>query len=253
MIDRRILKRSPTSRLYIHIVIVSLSKEVIMKFVLAFCLIFIGLSAAVGQNEQSPIVEKDIVYKDWKLKSVRDFSDLRLRDLIKDKKLVAVVYFAPWCHNWQHDAPMLQKLYDKYKASGFEIIAVGEYGSADEMAVNLDTFKLTFPVVFESQMRSAVDSTLHNTYRRMTGDNRDWGSPYYVFIEPALVPKSGEILLKRTSVINGEMVESEGERFIRQKLGLPLEEPKVTSQEKKVVETCDPAKPSTLKKPAEKP
>jgi thiol-disulfide isomerase/thioredoxin len=223
-----------------------------MKFVLACCLVLLGLTASFGQDEQAPIVEKDIVYKNWTLKSVRDFKDVELRDLIKGKKLVAVVYFAPWCHNWQHDAPILQRLYDKYSAKGLEIVAVGEYGTADEMTTNLEVYKLTFPVVFESQMRSAVDTTLHNTYRRMTGDTRDWGSPYYVFIDPASVLRSGDILLKRTNVINGEMAEAEGETFIRKKLGLPSEESKLSLQEKKKeVEICDPAKPSPLKKPDE--
>jgi thiol-disulfide isomerase/thioredoxin len=224
-----------------------------MKFALSICIVFAGLTAAFGQNEQSPIVEKDIAYKDWTLKSVRDQKDVDLRDVIKVKKLVAVVYFAPWCHNWQHDAPMLERLYEKYKEDGFEIVAVGEYGPVDDMAGNLDTYKLTFPVVYESQMRSAVDSTMHNTYRHITGDTRDWGSPYYVFIEPRSVPKRGDLLLSRTSVINGEMIESEGERFIRQKLGLPPIESKLTSQDKKPVEVCDPAKPAALKKPGDKP
>src|SRR5947208_1650759 len=155
-----------------------------MKFVAAIFLVFAGFSVTFGQNEQSPIVERNITYKNWSLKSVRDFTDVDLRDLIKNKKLVAVVYFAPWCHNWQHDAPMLERFYEKYKANGLEIVAVGEYGLIDEMNANINTFKITFPTVFESQIRSAVDSTLHNTYRRSTGDTREWGSPYYVFIEP---------------------------------------------------------------------
>src|ERR1044071_10447093 len=104
-------------------------------FTAIFALVLLG--SAYGQNEQSPIVEKDIVYKDWTLKGVRDGQDLTLRDLVKGKKLVAVVYFAPWCPNWRHDAPMLEKLYEKYKINGFEIVAVGEYGATDEMNENI--------------------------------------------------------------------------------------------------------------------
>ena len=224
-----------------------------MKLLLALCLVLCGFVASLAQNEQAPIIEKDIAYKDWTLKSIRDFQDVNFRDLIKDKKLVAVVYFAPWCHSWQFDEPILQRLYDKYKNSGLQVVAVGEYGTADEMLTNIETFKITFPAVYESQVRAAVDTTLHNTYRRMTGDTRDWGSPYYVFIEPSTVPKSGEVLVKRTNVINGEIIESDGEKFIRQKLGLPPEDSKVVSQEKKETEVCDPAKPPKLKKPGDKP
>jgi thiol-disulfide isomerase/thioredoxin len=224
-----------------------------MKFLAAVFLIFIGLSAIFGQDEQSPIVVKEIKYKNWSLKSVRDFTDVNLRDLLKNKKLVAIVYFAPWCHNWQYDAPVLERFYEKYKANGFEVVAVGEYGLVDEMNANLNTFKITFPTVFESQTKSDVYSTLHNTYRRSTGDTREWGSPYYVFIEPGSVSKKGEVLLTRTNVINGEIIETEGERFIRQKLGLPSEESKLTSKSSKLSEVCDPNKPARLKKPDEKP
>src|SRR5439155_12551418 len=80
---------------------------------------------AFGQNEQSPLVEKEISYRDWTYKSVQGGQDLNLRAFTKDKKLVMVVYFAPWCPNWKHDAPMLESLYEKYKDAGLGIIAVG--------------------------------------------------------------------------------------------------------------------------------
>lgn len=247
------LKQAATAHLSERILKASLSREVLMKYVLAFCLALNAFAVVFGQDEQSPIVEKDIAYKDWTLKTVRELNEVHLRDLLKDRKLAVIVYFAPWCHNWQHDAPILQRLYDKYKNSGFEIIAVGEYAPVDDMIINLDTLKVTFPAVYETQMRAAVDTSMHNTYRRITGDTRQWGSPYYVFIEPASVTKKGDILLSRTNVINGEMIEAESERFIRQKLGLPPEILKLTSQERKVVEVCDPAKTTSLKKPAGKP
>src|SRR6478672_10358946 len=125
-----------------------------MKLLLAFSLMFIGFTVAFGQNEQAPILEKDISYKDWTLKGIRDGKDTNLRNLTKNKKLVAVVYFAPWCHNWQHDAPMLARLYDKYQVSGFEIVAVGEFGSVEAMNESLASFKISFPAVYESVSQS---------------------------------------------------------------------------------------------------
>ena len=220
-----------------------------MKFVFVLCLLLMASFAAYAQNEQSPIIEKDIAYRNWTLKSVRDSQDLDLRDLIKGKKLVAVVYFAPWCPNWRHDAPMLARLYEKYKGNGFEIVGVGEYGMTDDMNANIREFALTFPVVFESFSRDAKQTTSHYAYRKSTGDARNWGSPYYVFLEPASVEKKGEILVSHTSVINGEMIEIEGEKFIRQKLGLPAEDSKTTAAKKSDTEVCDPAKPADLKKP----
>lgn len=219
-----------------------------MRYLVTICL-FLACSVAItAQNEEAPILEKDIVYKDWTQKSIRDGKDVNLRDLTKGKKLVAVVYWAPWCHNWQHDAPMLQKLYDKYKDQGFEIVGIGEYGTVDAMKTSLDTFKITFPTVYESQSTADIQKTLHYSYRQTTGDKRKWGSPYYVLLDTKRINKNGDVITEKTDVINGEMIESEGEQFIRQKLKLPPLETKLTSLNQNENEIRDPAKPAELKK-----
>ena len=214
-----------------------------MKLFSALFLLLVTVGVVAAQNEQSPLVEKDIDYKDWKYKSVVTGQESDLRDLIRGKKLAIVIYYAPWCGNWRHDAPQLQALYDKYKAAGLEFIAVGEYDPVDSMKNNLDFMKITFPVFYESIDRSEKEKTTHYSYRKSTGDNRNWGSPYYVFIEPASVETKGDILLKHTHVINGEMMMDEGEKFIRQKLGLPPVEGKAAVAGKEKVEVCDPAAP----------
>lgn len=216
-----------------------------MKFIFAILLSFICLGFSFGQNEQAPIIEKEISYKNWTLKNIRTGEDLTLRDLAAGKKLTVVVYFAPWCGNWRHDAPMLERLYQKYKSHGFEIVAVGEYDPVSFMKTNLSNLKITFPAVYESESRDDREKTKHYEYRRLTGDNRKWGSPWYIFLSPAIFEKKGDTLIKKTHVINGEMVEAEGEKFIREKLGLPKEEAKTTVANNKI-EVCDPAKPTTL-------
>src|SRR5687767_11843737 len=120
-----------------------------MKLVAAVLFILCALSVVFGQNEQAPILEKEIAYKDWTYKTVQTGDPVNLRSFTKGKKLVMVVYFAPWCGNWKHDAPILQKFYDKYKTHGLGIIAVGEYDPVSAMKANLDTLKVTFPVVYE--------------------------------------------------------------------------------------------------------
>ncbi|MBX7053948.1 MAG: redoxin domain-containing protein, partial [Pyrinomonadaceae bacterium] len=190
-----------------------------MKSLFAIAVILFAFTAGLAQNEQSPIVEKDITYKDWTLKSIRTGEDVTLRDLSRGKKLVIVVYYAPWCMNWRHDAPFLQRFYDKYKANGLEIVAVGEYDPLSSMKNNLEYLKLTFPAVYESENRTDKQKTQHYEYRRSTGDMRNWGSPWYILLEPAAFEKKGNTLVKRSNVINGEMIETEGEKFIREKLG----------------------------------
>lgn len=214
------------------------------KTIIALCVVICAAVVAFSQNEQAPIIEKEIAYKNWTHKSVRTGENITLSDLAKGKKLVIVVYFAPWCGNWRHDAPMLERLYQKYKGNGFEIVAVGEYDPLASMKANIDTLKISFPVVYESESRDDREKTKHYDYRRTTGDTRKWGSPWYVFLTPALFEKKGDVLIKKSHVINGEMIEAEGEKFIREKLGLSKEGGKASVAEKSI-DACDPAKPTT--------
>ena len=217
----------------------------------AFAVILLTALFAFGQNEQAPIVEKEINYKNWTYKSVRTGEDTNLRDLTVGKKLVIVVYYAPWCGNWRFDAPMLQRFYDKYKSAGLEIVAVGEYDPVSSMQNNLTFMKITFPAVYESENRSEKQKTKHYDYRQSTGDTRGWGSPWYIFLQPSLMEKKGDTLTKKTFVINGEMIADEGEKFIREKLGLPAIDTKAATAKNGEVEVCDPADKKTieLKKP----
>ena len=226
-----------------------------MKSFFAIVIALLSFTFAFGQNEQSPIVEKEIDYKNWTYKDVRTDKEINLRDFAKGKKLTMVVYFAPWCGNWRHDAPILERLYQKYNDKGLSIIAVGEYDPVVSMRSVFDTLHLTFPAVYESENRDKRQYTLHYSYRQSTGDKRNWGSPWYIFLTPSVMEKKGDTLTKKTFVINGEMIEAEGEQFIRKHLGLPALEQKPALSVSEKIEACEAdAKPvdiviSTAKKP----
>jgi len=221
-----------------------------MKTLSILAIMLMSFVFAAAQNEQSPIQEKSLNYKDWTYKNVRGDGEINLRDYTKGKKLVMVVYFAPWCPNWKHEAPFAQKMYEKYKANGFDVIGVGEYDTVEAMKTHLDTFKITFPVVYESDARDAKQKTTHYEYRKAVGDTRGWGSPWNIFLEPASLEKKGDVLLKKAFIVNGELIEPEAEKFIREKLGLIAEDKKVLTAENKAIEICEPEKKiASLKKP----
>lgn len=213
-----------------------------MKTLLALAVMLFGLTFASAQTEQAPLQEKEIKFKDWTYKSIRDDKPVNLREFTNKKKLVMVVYFAPWCPNWKHEAPFAQKLYEKYKANGFDVIGVGEYDTIDAMRTNLDTFKITFPVVYESDSKDSRQKTLHYDYRTAVGDTRNWGSPWNVFLEPSKLTKKGDILTEKTFIVSGELIEAEAEKFVREKLGLPGEEKKADKVASKTIEACEPEK-----------
>ena len=220
-----------------------------MRVFRVLILVLLSFAIAYAQNEQAPILEKDIEYKNWKLKRVRGGEAVNIREYAAGKKLVMVVYFAPWCGNWKHDAPMLQKLYEKYREQGLGIVAVGEYDPVTAMQTNLDALKITFPAVYESENRTEKQNTLHYAYRRSTGDTRNWGSPWYIFLTPSTMESAGDTLTKRAFVINGEMIESEGEKFIRERLGLTATASPNSAIAAKEIEACEPDKKAVLVKP----
>ena len=172
-------------------------------------------------HEYAPLLELKIDYKDWTFNRLSDGTPVTLRELAKDKKLVMVVYFAPWCGNWRAEAPVAMKLYDKYKAQGFEVVGVSEYGSAQDSRKYFEGLGgATFPVVVESEGADAREKTTHFGYRQAAGDPRRWGSPFNVFLEPAKLNKSGELLTEKAWVVGGELIEKDTEQFIRERLGI---------------------------------
>lgn len=173
---------------------------------------------AQENHEYAPIQEKTINYKDWTYKSLKDDKAVNLREWAKDKKLLLVVYFAPWCPNWRYEAPVVARLYDKYKAQGLEVVGISEYGSRDEVKNFFGEKGAPYLVVFESEARDARDKTAHYAYRQASGDKRKWGSPYNIFLEPLRMAKSGDLLTEKAWVVNGELVEDEADKFIRSHL-----------------------------------
>ncbi len=221
-----------------------------MKLISAILLSLACTAFAFGQNEQSPVVEKEIAYKDWTYKSLGGDTKVNLRDFTKGKKLVMVVYWAPWCPNWMHDLAFVQGLHEKYKDKGLAIVGVGEYDSTSKMRDHIEKNKLTFPMVYESEKLSDRLTTVHYAQRTEAGDKRKWGSPWYVLLDPATLEPSGEFLTKKTTVVNGELIKEDAEKYIHQKLGISAAVAGLGWSPKGEAEVCEPqTKIAVLKKP----
>lgn len=192
-------------------------KKLLLVTILAF-VILPGASMAQAGHEYSPLVEKTVNYKNWALPNLKTDKPDDLRSLMRGKKLVMIVYFAPWCGNWRNEAPIAAKLYDKYKDQGFQVIGVSEYASRDEVRSYFGEAGPPYPIVTESESREDKEETPHYGYRQLTGDKRNWGSPWNIFLEPAKVSAHGDVLTETAWVVNGELIEDEVDKFIASKV-----------------------------------
>jgi len=178
-----------------------------------------AIAKAQSSHEFAPLIEKTISYKNWTLPNLTSDQQEDLRKLMAGKKLVMIVYFAPWCGNWRNEAPIAAKLYEKYKSQGFQVIGVSEYASRDDVKSYFGKDGPPYPVVTESESKEDKQKTPHYGYRQLTGDKRNWGSPWNIFLEPDKVSATGEVLTEKAYVVNGELIEEEVDKFIASKVG----------------------------------
>src|SRR6266581_7497815 len=130
--------------------------KVLVSILLTLVLTPVALRAQ-GNHEYAPVQEKTVNYKNWTLNDLANNKPVQLRSLMQGKKLVMVVYFAPWCPNWRNEAPVAARLYEKYKGQGFLVIGVSEYGLRDEVKSFFLPMGPPYPIVSESEARDARD------------------------------------------------------------------------------------------------
>jgi hypothetical protein len=191
------------------------------KPIIALAILLLGTLALAAQtNEQAPIIEREFAYRDWTLKNVKGGGETNLRRFAAGKKLVMVVYWAPWCLNWRHDIEFVNGLHSKYSGQGLSIIGVGQYDSRSRMQNHIEHFKLAFPSVYETETYGDRLTSVHYQHRTAAGDTRKWGTPWYVFLDPAKLEAEGDVLTNNVTLVNGDLIQAEAEAYIRKKLSL---------------------------------
>lgn len=67
-------------------------------------------------------------------------------------KIVLINFWATWCQPCVREMPSIERLYRKYKARGFEIVAVSlDQGGAEEVRAFAERLNLTFPIVLDPE------------------------------------------------------------------------------------------------------
>jgi len=188
----------------------------------AFFLTFCTLAAISISAQEAPveIVKKDLDYLSWNYPNIVGEGKTDIRRLSQGKKLVIAVYFAPWCPDWNSEISFLKDLREKYAEHGLEVVAIGEYDSVDSMKSHFALKKIDFPGVWETDSMSAQRDSSHYRYRSKTGDTRNWGTPWHIFLEPGKFLEKGDVLIRSAWVANGKVIKESVEPFVRKMLGL---------------------------------
>lgn len=197
-----------------------------MKTKLKTCFLFyllLGLSvAAVAQDDKGhyyvPLRDVEMEIKDFSFATL-DGKTINLRETVKGQKLVLVHYFAAWCHNSNFDVKTMKELYDKYKDQGFMVIGVCEYSNEVELRGFIERHQPDYPICIEGDSKfKDRTGTTHYAYRSKLDDNRHWGTPLNVLIAAEDIQKKGEVVTKRVRIAPGEVIKSEFEELIQEKL-----------------------------------
>ena len=68
-------------------------------------------------------------------------------------KVVFLNFWAPWCPPCRHEMPVMEKLYQEFKDSGFEVVAVSVDSKGKEAVASFAReLKLTFPILLDREM-----------------------------------------------------------------------------------------------------
>lgn len=197
-------------------------KNLLKTFCLSFVIAVAAGATAFGQHDKGhhyvPLREVEMEIRDFSFATL-DGKIINLREAVKGKKLVLVHYFAAWCHNSNFDVRTMKEFYDKYKDQGFLVVGVCEYSNETELRGFIERHKPEYPICVEGDGKfKDRTGTTHYAYRSKLDDNRHWGTPLNILIAAEDVQKKGDIVAKRVRIATGEVIKSEFEELIREKL-----------------------------------
>ena len=178
-----------------------------------------NISGDEDKPEYAAFIERNLDFFDFSFRTIED-KPFNLRDYAADKPVVIVEYFAGWCANSNRNGHVVERLWSKYRTRGLAVVGVAEYSTPNELRVHINRIGIDYPVVIETMKRRDRKDSSHHKYRRAVGDKRRWGTPFYVIIEACDIqpPGSDGPLARRVFTVSGELIESEAERFIEQRL-----------------------------------
>jgi hypothetical protein len=207
-----------------------MSRKMLLTLLLGFQIVFgfpvhpiqslaSTVSAAKKDSAVAPIREHKLDYYEFSFRS-SDGKPFDIREYAKDKRLLLIEYFAGWCPNSNRNGVIVERLWTKYRQRGFGLIGVAEYSDPDELRIHIGRVGIDYPIVIETENRGQRKKSTHYKYRRAVGDDRKWGTPFYVIIDTRDIESSDQkgLLSHRVYTVAGELDEIEADRFLSEHL-----------------------------------
>ena len=112
--------------------------------------LLIGATLAAGAGAAIPAPVPSAMAPDFTLRSM---SGPNLRLLEQRGQVVLVNFWATWCGPCRQEMPHLNRLYDKYKSSGFVLLGVNVDDDARKAAEVASKLGLRFPVLLDTDKK----------------------------------------------------------------------------------------------------
>ena len=190
-----------------------------------WALVMIGLLASHSQAQENAVTGSqdhdyaslrnvDLELENFEVQTLEG-RKVRLGELVKDRKIVLLHFFATFCHNSNYDIATVNDLYRTYREEGFEVIGISEYSTAAELEKFLTRHKPLYGMFTEEE--TGRKRTRHYRLRTRVGDERKWGTPLSIVIDGREIEPEGGTLARRMYVATGELVRAEIESLIRRR------------------------------------
>ena len=123
----------------------------------AITVLFLGLFAVFSFTLKTELRQKKSSVATLKIgETMPDFAlpdlsgqTVKLSEVLRDKKLVMINFWATWCGPCRVEMPGLEKLYNEQKNNGFTILAIAEDKERAKVDQYLNQKPVSFPVLLD--------------------------------------------------------------------------------------------------------
>jgi len=132
-----------------------MSKNIAYGLGILLVALMLYLTLFTSPHKTPSVISEGKIAPDFTLKTL-DGRKVTLSEL--RGKVVLLNFWASWCPPCRGEMPLFEKIYERYKNRGFEILAVSTDSSADPVKKFVKEFGITFPVLLDDGKVSGLYS-----------------------------------------------------------------------------------------------